>query len=144
MPKTTTIKGACSHEAHRHHMGRDPRGAWCCGGSAAGGLVRVGVVSAFTPGPWTVEHYGDGDSLVLHSDGNTRVCFMATPGSSPRVFPTIEANARLIAAAPDLYEALTAMEAEKADYMRLNNLGDPAKEHTNKMARAAIAKADGQ
>lgn len=37
--------------------------------------------------------------------------------------------------------ALEAMVAEKADYMRLNKLGDPAKEHTNKMAAAALAKA---
>lgn len=64
------------------------------------------ITDGHTPGPWTVEHYGDGDSLVLHSDGNTRICFMATPGSSPRAFPQIEANARLISAAPDLYEAL--------------------------------------
>lgn len=37
-----------------------------------------------------------------------------------------------------LLEALIAMEREKSDYMVRNNLGDPAKEHTNKMARAAI------
>lgn len=53
------------------------------------------------------------------------------------------ADARLIAAAPDLLAALIEMEAEKADYMRRNNLGDPATEHTNKLARAAIAKATG-
>ncbi len=49
----------------------------------------------------------------------------------------------LHAAAPDLLEALIAMEREKADYMRLNNLGDPSNETTNKMARAAISKAQG-
>lgn len=53
-------------------------------------------------------------------------------------------NARLIAAAPDLLAALIQMEKEKAEYMRINKLGDPAKEHTNKVARAAIAKAAGQ
>lgn len=53
------------------------------------------------------------------------------------------ANARLIAAAPELLEALIAMEREKSDYMRLNHLGDPSNETTNKMARAAIAKAQG-
>jgi hypothetical protein len=55
-----------------------------------------------------------------------------------------EANARLIAAAPELLEALIAMEQEKSDYMRRNALGDPSVETTNKMARAAIAKAKGQ
>lgn len=38
-----------------------------------------------------------------------------------------------------LAEALRLMEKEKSDYMRLNNLGDPAKEHTNIMARAVLA-----
>ncbi|ERW09411.1 TPA: hypothetical protein P6M69_000560 [Pseudomonas aeruginosa] len=51
------------------------------------------------------------------------------------------ANARLMAAAPELLEALIAMEREKSDYMTRNNLGDPALERTNKLARAAIAKA---
>lgn len=40
--------------------------------------------------------------------------------------------------------ALQEMEAEKSDYMRINNLGDPANEHTNKLARAAIAQATGE
>ena len=60
-----------------------------------------------TPGPWTIEEYGDDDSpaLVIHKDTETRICFMATPGShgDPEI---ISANARLIAAAPDLLAAL--------------------------------------
>ncbi|WP_334158542.1 hypothetical protein [Achromobacter insolitus] len=55
-----------------------------------------------------------------------------------------QANAWLIAAAPDLLEALIAMEQEKSDYMTRNALGDPSVETTNKMARAAIAKAKGE
>jgi hypothetical protein len=43
----------------------------------------------------------------------------------------------------DLLETLIEMEREKAEYMTRNNLGDPAKEHTNKKARAAISKALG-
>ncbi len=54
-----------------------------------------------------------------------------------------EATARLIAAAPELLAALVKMEREKSDYMIRNNLGDPSCETTNKMARAAIAKATG-
>lgn len=41
----------------------------------------------------------------------------------------------------DLLTALLMMVDEKADYMRINNLGDPEKQHTIKVARAAIAKA---
>lgn len=58
----------------------------------------------FTPGPWSVVEYGDGDSLAVHDAlGDWRVCFMATP-SKDGDFEGIEANARLIAAAPELYE----------------------------------------
>ena len=61
---------------------------------------------AHTPGPWTVREYGDGDSLVVHAGEDWRICFMATPGSSPNATPRIEANARLISAAPDMFDAL--------------------------------------
>lgn len=38
-----------------------------------------------------------------------------------------------------LREALQQMVEEKCDYMRINNLGDPEKQHTIKVARAALA-----
>ena len=36
-----------------------------------------------TPGPWAIQEYGDEDApaLVIHKDSETRICFMATPGS---------------------------------------------------------------
>jgi hypothetical protein len=68
---------------------------------------------AFTPGPWTAEPNG-GD------DEDTTLRFVCSP-NAPRASQVlavvdrrgldreeIEANARLIAAAPDMYEALTA------------------------------------
>lgn len=61
---------------------------------------------AAAPGPWTVELYGDGDSLVIHSGPDERVCFMATPGESPGAMERIERNANLIAAAPAMRDAL--------------------------------------
>jgi len=64
--------------------------------------------SDFTPGPWVVVPYGDGNALVIctEPDGNWRICFLATPGDSYGAWETIKADARLIAAAPDMYEAL--------------------------------------
>lgn len=62
-----------------------------------------------TPGPWTIKRYGDGNSLVIHSNHVNRVCFMATPGSHGDP-ATIAADARLIAAAPDMLAALEAAE----------------------------------
>lgn len=60
----------------------------------------------WTKGPWSVVRYGDGDSLVIHSSEDIRVCFMATPGSPSAGMGAIPANARLIAASPDMHEAL--------------------------------------
>ena len=82
-----------------------------------------------TPGPWSVEEYGDDDApaLVIHKDSESRICFMATPGSHGDP-ARIEANARLIAAAPDMLAALMASE-------EFHNPNAAA------MRRAAIAKA---
>ena len=98
----------------------------------------------WTAGPWTIVPYGDGDSLVIHVEGTDwRICFMATPGSSPRAMDTIEANAALIAAAPDLYEALEALHDDCVEYSRINNLGGEDN-HVLKQARAALARARGE
>lgn len=42
-----------------------------------------------------------------------------------------------------LVEALEAMVEEKADYMRINHLGDPEATHTIQIARKALAAAKG-
>lgn len=58
-----------------------------------------------TPGPWHIVRYGDGSSLVIHSDEENRICFMATASSDrPTSHGAIRANAALIANAPDLYD----------------------------------------
>jgi hypothetical protein len=97
-------------------------------------------VSKHAPGPWTIERYG-GDSLVVHSDAETRVCFMATPGVLGSL-SNIKANARLIAAAPEMLEALTLLHNNLAEYQRINHLGG-YDNHDMRLARAAIAKATG-
>jgi hypothetical protein len=71
----------------------------------------------YTDGPWEIVPYGDGDSLVIEAITiNGRICFMATPGTSPRAMARILANARLISAAPELLAAardgLAYMESE--------------------------------
>lgn len=94
-----------------------------------------------TPGPWSVEEYGDDDypNLVIHRDTETRVCFMATPGSHGDP-ARIEADARLIAAAPDMLEALTRSLNWLCSYPGGGTLrpGGPVEQ-----ARGAIAKAIG-
>lgn len=56
----------------------------------------------------------------------------------------LKADALLIAAAPDLYEALSALYIETYDCERLNNLGDPDDSYAVRLAKAALAKAEGK
>ena len=102
-----------------------------------------------TPGPWTVEDYGDDEAptLVIHrGETENRICFMATPGShgDPAM---IEADARLIAAAPDLLAALKALAAFWAYGLDKPDGAEPSPDdlrmatHLGKMASDAIAKA---
>ncbi len=96
-----------------------------------------------TPGPWVIE--------CAPCDGHSAAAYYIFGGGKRRAVAHIkrstvqpmEANARLIAAAPDLLEALVVLVNEKADYMRRNNLGDPEREGATKQARAAISKATG-
>ena len=87
-----------------------------------------------TPAPWTIEEYGDDEcpALVIHRDSETRICFMATPGShgDPE---KITADAHLICAAPELLASLQEIVAE---------WGYPNTPKWHR-ARAAIAKANG-
>lgn len=92
-----------------------------------------------TPAPWTIEEYGDDEtpSLVIHKDSESRVCFMATPGShgDPAI---IEANAHLISAAPDLFDALRDM-SEWWAYAMAKPLGaQPNAEDHKKVEQLAV------
>ena len=94
-------------------------------------------MSEHTPGPWTVEH--DEATKVLDADG----CTLAWVGHlhlrGRRSSEEVGANARLIAAAVDMLEALEAIVAD-AEYLAL--VGD---NHARRMAaKAAIAKAKGE
>ena len=57
--------------------------------------------AVFTPGPWRFGHYGDGKRFWIGPDYDRPVV-----ADVPRPF---EADARLIAAAPELFEALQAL-----------------------------------
>ena len=89
----------------------------------------------FTPGPWTANRYvGERDNWFVRGPNDERVC---GSGSGP----VVEANARLIAAAPDLYEALTEMMASFDDrQINPNFKPQPAVAK----AEAALAKARGE
>lgn len=89
-------------------------------------------MSAHTTGPWivtgkqTIRSDSDGDFLVANANWRNG-----------------EANARLIAAAPELLEALRGLYEDQMDYLRINHLGGE-NNHWMVAARSAIAKAEGR
>lgn len=85
----------------------------------------------WTPGPWWI----NGQKSVRGPDFE----YIANAN-----WKNGKANAQMIAAAPDLYQALEEMVNEQVDYMTRNALGDPEKQFSIKLARAALAKARGE
>ena len=82
-----------------------------------------------TPGPWRAE--GWESTIVNDADGNT-LCLMP---SSDGTLASAKANARLIAAAPDMLDAL-----RRADHLASIAAPNGA---AHRIIRAAIAKATG-
>jgi hypothetical protein len=70
----------------------------------------------FTPGPWEVSHgalrYPSIGSLTTH----TNVCGLPSDMTSSKDDVEIKANANLIAAAPDMYEALVYVANFESNY----------------------------
>ena len=90
-------------------------------------------MSKHTPGPWTASEVG-----LIHTVSGTPVAHMSSPSLLAGSLFEAEANARLIAASPDLLKT-----AKLAD-QRLAARGDLIfKGNTRGQLRAAIAKAEG-
>lgn len=91
----------------------------------------------FTPGPWSTNHFQNGSTPVnvfgVYGDGAELF------RTSSREVEENEANARLIAAAPELYEALQIILVQFGEYRD----GDgAAKLHAITIAKDALAKAE--
>ena len=102
-----------------------------------------GESMSHTPGPWKVDSTG----CIVSGEDHHVVCFGHDYDDYGRIQASqdldeksavaeIEANAHLIAAAPDLLEACKAALGAVSDFKELRA--------TQKMLRAAIAKAAGQ
>ena len=84
----------------------------------------------FTPGPWRFGHYGDGERCWIGPDHDGPIV-----ADVPR---DIEADARLIAAAPELFEALRAL---LAPFPGSAHEAARARREAEERARAVLAKA---
>ena len=100
-----------------------------------------------TPGPWSWDCdpvKGDPFDRVRYQVVAKGKTITKTYYSSYEGGPTnAEADTRLIAAAPDLLEALQMLLDDIQDYQRINNLGGE-QNHSQVKARAAIARATGK
>lgn len=91
-----------------------------------------------TPGPWIQDRSCEGRTVVANDPNGIAFNLAHLPGEHPMQ----EANARLIAAAPDLLEAckpaLEMLDCAEMERMKLRG-----KAKTIRQLRAAIAKAQG-
>ena len=95
---------------------------------------------AHTPGSWTLDYYGDREIDVY--SGDVLVCAMRGGCTDPDDEEAATADAHLIAAAPELLEALTAAHAA-ITYMMSNDDCGGAPNALEQVA-AAITKAEGR
>ena len=95
-----------------------------------------------TPGPWRVSLTDD--TVVVDATGH-EVAAIDGDYNDPDTWPLMEANARVIAAAPDL---LSALRCAKALLDNINEFGacnsPEIYDAADTAVRAAIAKAEGQ
>ena len=95
-------------------------------------------MSKHAPGPWAVVDlgYDSGRQVYVADNTGTTVCDCDWSHTDDEC----EANARLIAAAPEMYEALKEAEAELYQVPPADN----EQLRTLEIVRAAIAKAEGK
>lgn len=97
-----------------------------------------------TPGPWGIESCYDGGRTICEMRSAERlVCVNATEDADPRGYYATDANARLIAAAPDLLAALLLLKSW-VDNWSPDFTNDPEWPGDAEKIRAAIAKAEGR
>jgi hypothetical protein len=99
---------------------------------------------AWTPGPWTNEPGRFWICDIGNNADDPGVWSTAIPADGePFPFGSKEADARLIAAAPELYEALSEVVTLLEGWHRLN-FADEIQQQSVRLAKRALAKARGE
>lgn len=91
-----------------------------------------------TSGPWKTHLCND--TSIIDGEGND-IAQVSGDYENPAVWPVMEANARLMAAAPELLEALKELADLFDDFVEGKYRPDS---FTSQPARAAIARAEGR
>ena len=99
-----------------------------------------------TPGPWFAKRAGDGGYFEWYVGRDGENCSIAEDITDPVTRDPSEANAHLIAAAPDLLEALKAIISDDMEDQKTAQEfgGFVLPDELRTAARAAIAKAEGR
>ena len=92
--------------------------------------------TSFTLGPWAYQEKSDAYTHIVRAPENRFICQLRQDRSG-----IAEANAHLIAAAPDLYAALQEAEEILSD---LPDEGDSYIQEVRRQANQALAKARGE
>jgi len=100
-------------------------------------------MSKYTPGPWRYSTAPQPNGCPIIGAGPLMVAMLAHTVNEPAQRETDHANARLIAAAPDLLESLQQLVAESVNPHDGSEYEDGEWIALDK-ARAAIAKATGE
>lgn len=90
-----------------------------------------------TPGPWEIKRHYDSCYKNISAQKHTELARVVWCMEDEDRSPECEANAYLIAAAPDLLEALQ-------NLLKVHEGEGGTEHHAGDMARAAIAKAKGE
>ena len=105
------------------------------------------TVKKHTPGPWAQFRTVNGDRFIT-AEGDRGLIELATVYAEAEYQAKLpdEANARLIAAAPEMLEALRAAQLELNEYFELLRRDHPMHDAylTGDKVDAAIAKAEGR
>ena len=101
-----------------------------------------GKTTKHTPGPWMIERYGSHKDLVIAPGADIETAGIAEVDRRPGDPDGPTPNARLIAAAPEMLEALRSL-ADAVDVTEIPQWV-PALGTAYDAARAAIAKAEGE
>ncbi len=102
-------------------------------------------MSGHTPGPWTVDEPDEGQLVITADSGGDNPEDLAVADAHPRIHPNGRANAKLMAAAPELLAEIKALKEWVSELnVRISQKKQRVGLQVFKRVNAAIAKAEGK